>query len=421
MMKRQYDFFKNIDKPTVILFLIMVFLGWFNIFAAEITENHQNIFDISQNYGKQLLFIITAIIIGTIILMIDAKIFPTFSYLIYGTVMVVLIGVIFFGVEINASKSWFRIGGFTIQPAEFAKFATALALSKYLGDQKSRNPSFETLLKALVIIGIPTALIFLQNDTGTALVFAAFSLVLYREGYISGTLLIIGITAVFLFILTLLVNEFIIIGIMSLVTLVIALRFRRKRKELIQLLGLFAVMALYVYFVDYTYENVLQPHQKARIEVLIDENVDRRGIGYNLHQSKIAIGSGGVWGKGYLKGTQTKYNFVPEQGTDFIFCTVGEEWGFVGSSTIVILFVILLIRMIRLAERQKSNFSRIFGYSVVSIIFFHFAVNIGMTMGLIPIIGIPLPFYSYGGSSLWGFTLMLFTFLKLDSKRLDLI
>jgi rod shape determining protein RodA len=219
----------------------------------------------------------------------------------------------------------------------------------------------------------------------------------------------------------LIVNEFIIIGALGLVTLVIAVRLRRKKRDLTQLLGLFAVMAFYVYFVDYTYENILQPHQKSRIEVLIDENVDRRGVGYNLHQSKIAIGSGGFWGKGYLKGTQTKYNFVPEQGTDFIFCTVGEEWGFVGSSVIIILFVTLLIRLIRMAERQKSNFSRIFGYSITSIILFHFMVNIGMTIGLIPIIGLPLPFFSYGGSSLWGFTLMLFTFLKLDSKRLDLI
>ncbi len=420
-MRKQYDFFKNIDKPTLILFLIMVFMGWFNIFAAEITENHQNIFDISQNYGKQLLWIITALLIGTVLFMIDVKIFPTFAYLIYGFMIMVLIGVLFFGVEINASKSWFRIGSFAIQPAEFAKYATALALSKYLGDIKSRNPSFSTLAIALVMIGIPVGLIFLQNDTGTALVFAAFSLVLYREGYISGSMMVVGVTAIFLFILTLIVNEFIIIGALGLVTLVIAVRLRRKKRDLTQLLGLFAVMAFYVYFVDYTYENILQPHQKSRIEVLIDENVDRRGVGYNLHQSKIAIGSGGFWGKGYLKGTQTKYNFVPEQGTDFIFCTVGEEWGFVGSSVIIILFVTLLIRLIRMAERQKSNFSRIFGYSITSIILFHFMVNIGMTIGLIPIIGLPLPFFSYGGSSLWGFTFMLFTFLKLDSKRLDLI
>lgn len=420
-MRKQHNFFKNIDKTTVILFIIMVFMGWFNIFAAEITEEHSNIFDISQNYGKQLLWVISALLFGTVILMIDVKIFPAFAYLIYAFFLIVLIGVLLFGVEINASKSWFRVGGFAIQPAEFAKYATALALSKYLADIKSKNPSFSTLLTALIIIGIPILLIFLQNDTGTALVFAAFTMVLYREGYISGLILIVGVTAVFLFVLTLLVSEFLIIGLLAFVTLALAYRIRRRKRELIQLMGLFAVMALYVYFVDYTYTNVLQPHQKARIEVLIDENVDRRGIGYNLHQSKIAIGSGGFWGKGYLKGTQTKYNFVPEQGTDFIFCTVGEEWGFVGSSAIVILFVMLIVRVIGMAERQKSNFSRIFGYSVASIIFFHFFVNVGMTMGLVPIIGIPLPFFSYGGSSLWGFTLMLFTFIKLDSKRLDLL
>lgn len=420
-MRKQVDFFKNIDKTVVVLFLLMIFMGWFNIFAAEITEAHQNIFDISQNYGKQLLWIITSIFIAAIILMIDAKFFPTFAWLIYGILIVVLVGVLFFGTEINASKSWFRIGGFLIQPAEFVKFATALAMARYLGEIRSRTPSFYDTLVALTIIGIPVILIFLQNDTGTALVFASFILVLFREGYVSGTWLAIGATAVFLFILTLLVNEFIIIGILASITLILTIRLKRRRRELTQLIGIFVILSGYVYFVDYTFENMLQPHQKARIEVLISDDIDLRDAGYNLHQSKIAIGSGGFFGKGYLKGTQTKYNFVPEQGTDFIFCTVGEEWGFVGSTLLISMFLLLLYRLITLAERQKSTFSRIYGYSVISIIFFHFAINIGMTMGLVPIIGIPLPFFSYGGSSLWGFTILLFTFLKLDSKRLDLL
>lgn len=420
-MKRQSNLFKNIDKPTVVLFLIMVFLGWFNLFAAEITEAHQNIFDTSQNYGKQLIWIITALFIGAAILIIDTKFFPTFSYLIYGFFMLVLVGVLFFGVEINASKSWFRIGSFAVQPAEFAKYATALALSKYFGDIQGRHPSISNFFYGFIIICLPAGLIFLQNDTGTALVFGAFILVFYREGYISGLLMAVGATAIFLFIFTLLINEFLIIGALASVSLIIAYRLRRRKRELMQLLGLFVILSTYVYFVDYTFEELLQPHQKARIEVLIDEDVDPRGIGYNLHQSKIAIGSGGLWGKGYLKGTQTKYNFVPEQGTDFIFCTIGEEWGFAGSSFVVLLFILLLYRLVILAERQRSAFSRIFGYSVVSIIFFHFVINIGMTMGLVPIIGLPLPFFSYGGSSLWGFTLMLVTFIKLDSKRLDLL
>jgi len=279
---------------------------------------------------------------------------------------------------------------------------------------------FDTLT-ALAIIVVPVSLILLQNDTGTALVFAAFVLVLYREGYISGLLLITGAVAAFLFILTLLVNEFIIIGVIAFIGLILFLRLRNRKREQWQLVGLFVILSVYVYFVDYTFENLLQPHQKARIEVLVSEDVDLQGAGYNLHQSKIAIGSGGFWGKGYLKGTQTKYNFVPEQGTDFIFCTVGEEWGFAGSTVVIGLFVLLLVRLVNLAERQKSSFSRIYGYSVVSVLFIHFAINIGMTMGLVPIIGIPLPFFSYGGSSLWGFTILLFIFLKLDSKRLELL
>ncbi len=399
----------------------MIFMGWFNIFAAEISEQHRNIFDITQSYGKQLLFIVSAILIGGIILMIDVKFFPTFSWIFYLGMVMLLIAVIFLGTEINASKSWFRLGAFALQPAEFAKFTTALVLARFISELRSRQPLLKNTFYALIIIGIPVAIIFLQNDTGTALVFTAFALVLFREGLISGTLLLIGATAVFLFILTLLFNEFIIIGALGFIALFAGLKLRRRKTELRQLMLLFVLLSVYVYFVDYTYENILQPHQKLRIEVLINEEVDLRGAGYNLHQSKIAIGSGGLWGKGYLQGTQTKYNFVPEQGTDFIFCTVGEEWGFVGSLVVVILFVLLLTRIVGLAERQKSVFSRVYGYGVASIIFFHFAVNIGMTIGLVPIIGIPLPFFSYGGSSLWGFTILLFTFIKLDSRRLDMI
>lgn len=420
-MKRQLKLFKDIDKTVVVLYLVMVLMGWFNIFAAEITESNRSIFDLSQSYGKQLLWIITAFILGAMVLMIDVKFYPAFSYLIYGLLAVILVGVLFFGTEINASKSWFRIGGLAIQPAEFAKYATALALAKFIGDAKTRTPGWGLRLKAFAIIGLPAVLILLQNDMGTALMFGSLIFALYRSGYVRTSLLIVGATAIFLFILTLMINEFIIIGILSGITLVAAFVIRKKRHELLQLVGLFIILSAYVYTVDYAFENLLQPHQKLRIEVLIDEEVDLRGAGYNLHQSKIAIGSGGFWGKGYLQGTQTKYNFVPEQGTDFIFCTIGEEWGFAGSFVLVGLFLWLLIRLINMAERQRSTFSRVFGYCVVSIMFFHFAVNIGMTIGLVPVIGIPLPFFSYGGSSLWGFTFMLFTFLKLDSRRLDLL
>ncbi len=420
-MRKQFDFFKNIDKTIVFLFLVLIFMGWFNIFAAEIKEGHQSIFDVSQNYGKQLLWIITALVLAVVILMFDAKFFPAFAWVIYGGLMVILVGVLFFGVEINASKSWFRVGSFAIQPAEFAKYATALALARYIGEVKMRSLDWPTRLKPFAMIALPMALIFLQNDTGTALVFAAFVLVLFREGYISGLLLTFGLIAIFLFVMTLIINEFIIIGILAAIALTSAIILRKKSREMIQLLSLFAILSLYVYSVDYAFENFLQPHQKLRVEVLLNEEVDLKGAGYNLNQSKIAIGSGGFWGKGYLKGTQTKFNFVPEQGTDFIFCTIGEEWGFVGSTTIIILYILLMGRLLVLAERQRSSFSRVFGYSVAAILFFHFTINIGMTIGLMPVIGIPLPFLSYGGSSLWGFTVMIFTFLKLDSKRLELL
>ncbi len=418
-MKSQFNILRNVDKQIIFIFLAMVFFGWINIYAAEISETHSNIFDISQSYGKQLLWIITALIIGAIILMFEAKFFPAFALPIFGVVMLVLMGVLLFGTEINASKSWFRIGGFLLQPAEFAKFATALAVARYISDSKNQFMSSSLRLKLFGLIALPPMLIFLQNDTGTALVFSALVLVLYREGFISGKLITAGFSAIFLFMLTLLVSEYIIIGILATLTIIIA--FFIRKKDIIQLVGLFMIISAYVYSTDYAFENVLQPHQRLRIQVLIDESVDLHGAGYNLHQSKIAIGSGGLFGKGYLNGTQTKLNFVPEQGTDFIFCTIGEEWGFLGSLVTIGLFVWLLVRLIILSERQRSTFSRVYGYSIASIIFFHFAVNIGMTIGLIPVIGIPLPFISYGGSSLWGFTVMIFIFLKLDSQRLDLL
>ncbi len=420
-MRNQFNIFKNLDKITILLFLALIFIGWINIYAAEINESHTSIFDFSQRYGKQFIWIIAAILLGLIILAFDVKFFPAFAYVIYGGIMLLLIGVLLFGTTVNASKSWFQIGGIAIQPAEFAKYATALALAKIIYDTKSKIKTFKDLIKPVVLLAIPVMLIFLQNDTGSAIVFSTFVIVLYRENYIPGWLLLLGIFAVFLFILTLLVNEFIIIGILSSIFLLTAIILRKKPASIRQLLLILLVINTYVYGVSYVFDQILQPHQKMRIAVLIDETVDLRGAGYNLHQSKIAIGSGGLTGKGFLQGTQTKFSFVPEQGTDFIFCTVGEEWGFLGSSLLIILFLTLLIRIILLAERQRSTFSRAFGYGLASVIFFHFTINIGMTIGLIPVIGIPLPFISSGGSSLWAFTIFLFTFLKLDSRRLDLL
>jgi rod shape determining protein RodA len=420
-MSNQFNFFKNIDRFTIFLFLALALIGWISIYSAEYKEQYFSIFDISQRYGKQFIWIIVAIILGMTILTIDVKFFPAFSYIIFGVTMVTLVGVLLFGTTVNASKSWFQVGGIAIQPAEFAKYATALALSRLLYEIKTRHIDFKTLVKPFFLLAIPVGLIFLQNDTGTALVFSAFVIVLYREGYVPAWMIILGLIAIFLFVLTLLFNEYYIIAAISGIFLVSAIFLSKKPSAIKQLLVIVIVLNAYVYTVDYVYEEILQSHQKMRIAVLVDETVDLRGAGYNLHQSKIAIGSGGFWGKGFLQGTQTKFNFVPEQGTDFIFCTIGEEWGFMGSMLVVALFLTLLTRIILLAERQRSVFSRVFGYSLASILFFHFTINIGMTIGLIPVIGIPLPFISYGGSSLWAFTIFLFTFLKLDSRRLDLL
>ncbi len=420
-MRPQFNFFKNVDKLTVFLYLCLVTIGWISVYAAEISETHRSMFDFSQSYGKQFVWIMTAIVLGIIILTIDVKFFPAFSYIIFGGSLLLLVAVLFFGTTVNASKSWFHIGPIAIQPAEFAKYSTALALARIIYESKSRARSLKELIKPSLIIGLPVLLIFLQNDTGTALVFAAFVLILYREGFLPGWLLLLGIFAVFLFVLTLLMNEFIIIGALTAIFIISAIALRKKPAIVKQLFLVLIAINTYVYVVDYTYEEILQPHQKLRIAVLIDESVDIRGAGYNLHQSKIAIGSGGLTGKGFLQGTQTKFSFVPEQGTDFIFCTIGEEWGFLGSTVLIGLFLTLLIRIILLAERQKSIFSRVFGYCLASVLFFHFLVNIGMTIGLVPVIGIPLPFISYGGSSIWAFTIFLFTFIKLDSRRLDLL
>lgn len=420
-MRKSLHIFRNVDRITVIILILMVLLGWLNLHSTETTGSGQALIDFTRNDGRQFLWMISAILLALGVLMFDARFFQTFSWPIYGMGLLILVAVLLFGTEINASKSWFRIGGVAIQPSEFVKYATALALARFIHGLKGRTHGFGALVKTLLILALPVALIFLQNDTGTALVFFAFCFPMFREGMIGSGVLAAALAAIILFVLTLLINEFIIIGAMAGITFITALVIRKRTRELRQVLLIFVVLSVYAYSVDYLYEEVLQPHQKLRIEVLIDEHVDLQGAGYNLHQSKIAIGSGGLWGKGYRQGTQTQFNFVPEQSTDFIFCTIGEEWGFAGSALVVALFAALLFRLLQLAERQKSTFSRVFGYGVLSVLFVHFSVNIGMTIGLVPVIGIPLPFFSYGGSSLWAFTIMIFTFLKLDARRMDII
>ena len=419
-MREQTGIIAKTDWITVCLYLLLILMGWINIYAAVYNDEHQSIFDLSQNYGRQLIWIVSSLLLCGIILTIDAEFYTTFAYPIYVFMLLVLIGVIFFGIEINGSKSWFAIGDLRLQPAELAKFATALALAKYLSNINIKLENFKTKFIAGIIILIPPLIIIAQNETGSALVFGAFVFVLYREG-LSGNYLLWGLMIVILFILALLFDKIILVSILAGISLIMLLMVKKKASKIIPIVLLFIVSSAVIYSVDYVFETKLQPHQKKRIEVLLGKDSDLKGAGYNVNQSKIAIGSGGVFGKGFLQGTQTKYNFVPEQSTDFIFCTIGEEWGFLGSTVVIILFITLLMRLIFLAERQRSSFSRIYGYGVASIIFFHVLINIGMTIGLAPVIGIPLPFFSYGGSSLWSFSILLFIFLKLDSSRLSIL
>lgn len=414
-MRKQKNIFENLDWLTVLIYSIMVIAGWLNIYAAVYNDEHKSIFDVSQKYGKQLIWIATAVVLIFIILIVEGRFYEAFSYVIYGVSIASLIAVLFLGKEVAGSKSWFRFGEFGVQPAEFAKFATAMALAKYFSTMGVKFSEMKTKILCAVMILLPMILILLENETGVALVFVAFILVLYREG-LSGALLLLGVTAIALFIFTLLFDKTkLLLVLAALATLVLILF--RNRKMILPVAGIYIVCAGIIFSVDYFYNNILESHQKKRIAVMLGMLSDDKGAGYNVNQSLIAIGSGGITGKGYLKGTQTKYDFVPEQSTDFIFCTVGEEWGFAGSAIVVLLFLALLWRIVFIAERQKSVFTRIYAYGVASVIFFHFAVNIGMTIGLAPVIGIPLPFFSYGGSSLWSFTILVFILLKLDSYR----
>lgn len=412
--------FSNIDKPLIILYLILVLFGWVNIYAAVFNDAHSSILDFSQSYGKQMIWIVSALLLGLFILVIDSKFYTTFAFLFYGVNIALLIAVLFVGKEIAGSKSWMGIGEFGIQPSEFAKIATAMAIAKLLGESNRTILQKDTRVMAFALIGIPILFILLQNDTGSAIVFLSFLLVFYREG-MTGTIIWFGLLTIFLFIFTLIFNQWYVIIGLTVIALVFWYIFRKYRKALITLVVIYVLASLFTIGVEYFFNNTLQPHQKDRIEILLGLKSDPKGAGYNVNQSKIAIGSGGLIGKGFLQGTQTKFKFVPEQSTDFIFCTVGEEWGFVGSSVFVVLFISLIIRVLFLAEKQRSPFSRIYGYGVAVILFTHFAINVGMTLGLMPVIGIPLPFLSYGGSSLWSFTVLLFIFIRLDMNKKDVI
>ncbi len=470
-MAKNSDFARGIDWTLVLIYLVLVLMGWTNIYAAVYNEQHHSIFDITQRYGMQMLWIVAAFILAIFILAIDSKFYYVFAYPLFILSILLLLSVFVFGKEVNGNKSWILIGGIGgIQPSEFVKVTTALALARLVSTYGFTFKNIYGYLKVGAILGIPIVIILAQPDVGSVMVFVVLTLMLYREG-MSGWVLVImgflvllfvcslkfsllavmiglilvGLAALYLQIrkwltvaavasvvatvsLTLFfVSKYmslgisaywsVLIGVLAIFPPAIIYALRNKLKSIYFILLFLLLGAGISYSIGYVFNNVLENHHQNRVKDLLGIESDPLGFGYNLNQSKVAIGSGGFLGKGYLQGTQTKYNFVPEQSTDFIFCTVGEEWGFVGSAVVIGLFAILLLRIQQTAERQKQAFARIYGYGVLSILFFHFVINISMTIGLFPVIGIPLPFFSYGGSSLWSFTILLFIFIKISSDR----
>ena len=464
----------KIDLPLVICYLLLVFIGWINIFASVYSEEHSSIFDMSQRYGMQFIWIMTAFVLAvSILFLLNPKIYSVLSPPIYLFVCILLVAVIFLGKEVNGSNSWFRLGPVSFQPAEVSKISTSLFLAYIMSKYNFRLGRMRDAISVALAILVPMAIIVMEKETGSALVYCGFVFLLYREG-LSGWFLIFGLMSILLFVVTLAVSplaafiivfaagtiingiytrklwthlaaalpvcavmallpylldrflpdftavkvEYIALGIMTAATALTLIKFKGRRARHLKYLVTGIVCSIILVFsVEFIFNNILQPHQRSRIENLLGIKEDLMGAGYNVHQSKIAIGSGGFAGKGFLNGTQTKFDFVPEQSTDFIFCTVGEEWGFLGSVAVVAIYMFLITRLIILSERQKDRFTRIYGYCVACCFFMHFFINIGMTMGLVPVIGIPLPLLSYGGSSLWSFTVLLFIFIRLDMER----
>lgn len=420
MQQQTNRFFLNIDWVTILIYLALCIIGWINIYAAVYSPEKAGIFRFSAIYGKQLLFIISGMVLGFTILLFDSKLFSVFSPVIYGITMFLLVVVLVIGRKIGGNQAWISLGVFRLQPSEFAKFGTALLLAKYISYTNPKLKSFKPILISFAIIGLPIFLIMMQPDAGSALVFLSFMFPLFREG-LPGYLLLTFWGMVLLFVLNLFLNpEILIISIIIIAFLYVHLS--RKPRQIMVNVSVIAVLAIaYLFIAKALFTRALQPHQQTRIELILGLKTDNRGAGYNVIQSKVAIGSGQLTGRGFLQGTQTKYGYVPEQSTDFIFSTIGEEWGFMGCFAVIFLYAFLLLRLINMAERQRSIFSRVYGYCIACIIFFHVFINIGMAIGIIPVIGIPLPLISYGGSSLWGFTILIFIFLKLDSNRMGII
>jgi len=408
----------SVDWITILLYIVLVGMGWMTIYSASLPNEETSIFDLGQVYGKQILFMIGSIPLIIVILSIDAKIFDKYAFIFYGGALLLLAGLFVLGTPHKGQLNWYSFAGFSLQPSEFAKIATSLVLSKYLSDVQINLQKINHQLIAFAIIFLPVILIMLQPDAGSAMIFMSLMFVLYREG-LPGIYLVLGFSAIVLFLLALLIKPVFLIIIIILALLLHYMLAKRVNRNPIAYTIVLVAAAAFVLSVSYVFNNVLEDHQKDRIKVLFGKEVDLKAEGYNLNQAQIAIGSGGWLGKGYLEGTQTKGGFVPEQHTDYIFTTVGEEWGFAGALVVIGLLITLLLRIIYLAERQKSKFSRTYGYCVAAILFMHFFVNIAMLIRLFPTVGVPLPFFSYGGSSFWAFTLLLFIFIKLDANRVN--
>jgi rod shape determining protein RodA len=421
MRTKRTNIFYGVDLTLVLLYLFLVAFGWMNIYAASVTENAHEILDFGTKYGKQLLWISLSFVLIVIILFFDAKTYEKFASILYILSLSSLLGLFAFGKTINGATSWYGLGNFSLQPSEFVKFATALALARLLSDRQYDLKLVKNQVKAIVLIFLPAALITLQPDPGSALVYISFFFVLYREG-LPLHFITIGAIAILLFLLTLAFGfQTILLVCYVLFTLFILYVLLYKKKSLkfhwAKIFGLFAIVGLFLFSVDYVFNAVFEQRHRDRFNILLGKNNDIKGVGYNTNQSVLTVKSGGFSGKGYLQGDRTRGDFVPEQHTDYIFSALGEEWGFIGSSLLVLLFTAFVLRILYLAERQKTTFSRVYGYGIAAVFFFHYTINIGMVIGLFPTIGIPLPFFSYGGSALWGFTVLLFLFIKLDASR----
>ena len=407
---------KGFDVRLIIYYLALVVIGWITIYSTcYIPDGSTPFFDFGQPYGKQMIWIGTSFFLATVILLIDSGIIQHYAYFFYLFSLLLMILVLFIGAEINGAKSWIKIGSFSIQPTEFMKVATALALAKFMQEGKTESQRRNVWIVQFALIFIPVIVALLQHDAGSALVFFSFIILFYREGF-SAEFLVLGIIAAILAFITLKFNETYSLALITAVFIGFMIANRTKKKKMRRNVIVYVACIVFVFSVNFLYEHGFEPHQKQRIDTILGKTSDPLGADFNLNQSKIAIGSGGLFGKGYLKGTQTKLNFVPEQSTNFIFCAIGEEWGFFGTLVVFGLFGALIFRILKLSEKQRNPFVRYYGYGIAGIIAFHFFINIGMTIGVLPIIGIPLPFISYGGSSLWAFTIMLFCFIKLNDN-----